>query len=62
MNHINATGIITIKSQATCDSQNKNGNLTQNLCQVKETDSKYHLTVRNITQHCDINISLYLDF
>lgn len=26
MNHINATGVVTIKSQATCDSQNRNGN------------------------------------
>lgn len=58
--HINATGVITIKLQAlhvTVITE-----IAPNSSQVKKTDSKYHPTVSHITQHRDINISLFPDF
>lgn len=60
--HINATGVITIKLQALHVTAITEMATNSNLSQVKKTDPKYHPTVSDITQHCDINISLFLDF
>lgn len=63
MNHINATGVKSIKLQALhVTARTEMVTNSKNLSQVKETDSKYHPTVSHITQHCDIHISLFLGF